>query len=411
MSFFNMLGLNGLFGGGQDRFTKTPLPRPKSLYLGKSATWEDCTGRESELYRTTPELFAVVNKRAEMFSNGIYKHYRVNRNGKVEEVNDSAILKVLEKPNVVQSRNEWMENRMINQSLYGNDYTFANYALPTSSVPAALWNLIPNRMGIHRTGKIWRQVNISDIIEKYEYRVDGGVNDIFMPNDIFHNKTPNPEDPLIGISPLEALQMPLSNIRLSYGFRNIIMKEHGALGFITASGGDSSGPIPLSEEQRQQIEDEYSKDYGMFDGQSRFKIIDTPVDYKSTTFPTKDMMLFEEVTADKLALIDAYGLNIHVFSQEKGSTFANAQEGKKMAYQDCIVPYAEQDCYGLSILLKLIEKGEWIELDYSHLECMQENELEKADVLTKKAEAYAKLKETGDFSIDNMKKIFTEFEL
>lgn len=396
---------------GKDRYTKTPIPQAQSVYLGKSATWQNVNGFETMLYSTTPELKAVIDKKAVLFSNGVYKHYRMSNSGKVELIENSPIVNRLENPNVLQSRNEWMENRVINQCLYGNDYTYALYGSRLAD-PKALWNLIPNRMIINRTGKIWDQLDIKGIISSYEYMNDDYTqNTIFNPRDIFHNKTPNPLDPLVGISPLEALQMPISNIRLAYGYRNVTMDELGALGFITAPKGDSMGPIPLTEEDRLQISKEYSKNYGIHEKQARIKIVNTPVEFIKTSPATKDMMLFEEITADKMAIIDEYGLNVNVFSSEKGSTYENAREGKKSAYQDSIIPYAEKDCFGLSVLLGLIEKVEWIELDYSHLECLQEDQVKKAEALQKKAFAYSKLKETGDFTSDNMRKIFTEFEL
>lgn len=412
MDFINAFGLGNFFGSGKDRWVKTPTYLPPSVYLGKSATWQDISGREAYLYRTTPELKAVIDKKAVLFSNGVYKHYKVNSKGKPEEIENSPIVARLENPNVLQSRNLWMENRMINQCLFGNDYTYSNYGTRLSEAPAALWNLIPNRIIINRTGSIWDQTSIEGIIQSYEEITDAkSANNIFEPKDIFHNKSSNPLDPLVGLSPLEALQMPISNIRLSYGFRNVMMDEHGALGFITAQKGDSMGPIPLTPEDRIEIEKEYTKTHGIHDGQARVKIINTPVDFKSTSAPTKDLMLFEEVTADKMAILDEYGLNTHVFASEKGSTYENAREGKKMAYQDSIIPYAEKDCYGLSVLMGLVDQVQWVELDYSHLECLQEDQVKKAETLQKKALAYRALKETGDFSFQNMKVIFDEFDI
>jgi len=402
--------LRGFFGGdGRDRYTETPFQYPQHVYLGKSAVWQNIGGQEAVLYRTTPELKAVINKKAVLFSNGVYKHYKIGRDGKPELIENSPIVDRLENPNVLQSRNEWMEQRMINQCLYGNDYTYALYGTNSALAvaPSAIWNLIPNRMIINRTGLIWKETDINKIVSSYEFQNDGTTaNTIFDPKEIFHNKTPNPEDPLIGISPLESLQMPISNIRLSYGFRNVIMADHGALGFITSDGKDQMGPIPMTPEQKKDIERQYSKDYGIKNGQSRVKIIDAVAKWQATTFPTKDLMLFEEISADRQAIINEYGLNTNVFADEKGATYENAREGKKSAYQDSIIPYAEKDCFGLSWLLGLVLKGEWIELDYYHLECLQENEKEKAETLEKKALALSTALKDGVLSKEKYAEIF-----
>ena len=52
-------------------------------------------------------------------------------------------------------------------------------------------------------------------------------------------------------------------------------------------------------------------------------ITESQVSWQPMSYPTKDLMLFEELNADKIALIDAYGLNVNLFSSERGTTFSN----------------------------------------------------------------------------------------
>jgi hypothetical protein len=123
------------------------------------------------------------------------------------------------------------------------------------------------------------------------------------------------------------------------------------------------------------------------------------------TFPTKDLMLFEEINDDFLTIIDAYGLNANIFSRQTGSTYENLSEGIKQAYQSTIIPEAEELAMNRSQLFNLISKGEWLELDYSHIAVLQENEREKAEVLEKKANAMKTLSELGIYEVDDLKQI------
>lgn len=389
---------------GDSKYTDTPFPYSRPVNLQKSATWVNIGGAEFELYKTTPELFAIINKIATLRTNGVFKHYKLNSQGEKEEVLDSDYVKLLNNPNVLQSSEIWQINRTVNQLIYGNDYTNALKGSRLTEIPSALWNLAPNKMIINRTGKIWKQTDIDKIITSYELLNDGYANDIFKPSEILHIKSANSLDPLVGVSPFEALQRPISNIRLSYAFRNVIMDEHGALGFISGDNKDTMGTIPMTPEQRLDIEKQYSKSHGIRKGQAKVRIHSTPTKWQSTSFKTKDLMLFEEIDADKRALLDAYGVNENVFSGSK-STYENVKEGLKSTYQDAVIPLSNKDCNGLSEFLGLTEKGEFIEQDYSHIECLQENEGTKATTANLKADAYTKLKATGDFTEEEIKEI------
>jgi hypothetical protein len=131
----------------------------------------------------------------------------------------------------------------------------------------------------------------------------------------------------------------------------------------------------------------------------------TSLNWQPMTFPTKDLMLFEEINDDFLTIIDAYGLNANIFSRQTGSTYENLSEGIKQAYQSTIIPEAEELAMNRSQLFGLISKGEWLELDYSHISVLQENEREKAEVLEKKANAMKTLSELGIYEVDDLKQI------
>ena len=76
-----------------------------------------------------------------------------------------------------------------------------------------------------------------------------------------------------------------------------------------------------------------------------------------------------------------------------------------MAYQDGIIPYAEDFTYNLTKFLKLDLEGEWIELDYSHVESLKDNEKNKAEIHKLKAEAYNTLLQSGSFDPEILKEI------
>jgi hypothetical protein len=118
-------------------------------------------------------------------------------------------------------------------------------------------------------------------------------------------------------------------------------------------------------------------------------------------------MLFEEIDEDFLTIIDNYGLNANIFSRSKGSTFENLNEGLKQAYQSTIIPEAEELALNRSEMFGLLQKGEWLELDFSHIPVLQENSKEKAEILEKKANAINTLIQSGVYTKTEIQQIIT----
>ena len=348
------------------------------------------TNNEFNLYTTTPELFIVVNKFATMFSNGVFviKDYKTNK-----VIENHPLLKLLEKPNPLMNRNTWLMDIAVNYNIYGASYIHKNQGSALSEYPSILMNLPNADLSIKKTGKIYLATSIEEMIEFYRLR---STNDKIDTNEVIALKRYNSSDPCKGLSPLEALQMPLTNIRGAYGFRNVNITKKGALGIISADGRDSIGSLTLEEQDKLDLEKQFTtQTHGIFDGQSSVKFSSKPINYQHLSYPIKDSMLFEEVSENMMKIIDAYGLNRNIFSSKEGAKFANLAEGLRMAYQDAIIPFAELFCFALNDALGLFDKNIYVELDYSHIPVMKDNESEKATTVKTQAEAVKILIENG----------------
>lgn len=124
-------------------------------------------------------------------------------------------------------------------------------------------------------------------------------------------------------------------------------------------------------------------------------ITEADVQWSPMSYPTKDLLLFEELTADKLAIVDAYGLNSYIFSQEKGATFSNVRDGIRMAYTDTIIPETQQMYDSISEQLGLEAEGLRLLADFSHIPVLQKDEQESASALNTRADALNKIQAAG----------------
>lgn len=391
--------LTTLFGRS---YTKTTQTGFNQILTGKPQFLYPDTWDAYNIYMTTPQLYAVIQRRGFLLSSGVWKHYKTV-NGKPVLIENSPVVKVLENPNPLMKGNDLIRQWNENKCVFGNNFEYVGR--PASMLPPALLtNLPPAQMEIIVSKKWWSQNKIEKIIS--EYRLHDGDDITPIPtNEINQTRYISGANPVKGESPMTSLFMPISNIRGAYAFRNVIINRKGALGILSNQAKDSSGAIPLSDIERKRLTDEYQRLYGIQDDQLQTIMTNSSLKWQAMTFPTKDLMLFEEVNDNFRAIIDAYGLNENIFSREKSSTFDNLAEGIKQAYQSTIIPEAEELAMNRSQLFGLLERGEWLELDYSNIEVLQENQKEKAEVLERKANAMRTLIEVGPYSVQEIKDI------
>ncbi len=129
--------------------------------------------------------------------------------------------------------------------------------------------------------------------------------------------------------------------------------------------------IHLSQESRKKLSKDVSRNYGIGRDQARLIITNASVKFQHTAYPMKDMLLLEEVDADKQVIIDTYGLNVNIFSS-KTATFENVKNAIIQCYQDTIIPEADEFTQALSTFLK-VPKGTRLVASYDHLSIMKEN--------------------------------------
>lgn len=377
------------WGRGNDRYTRTPAGYrvdPDFEYNKREAVWEVIKGREMELFDTTGKLNAVIMRHASMFANGRFVHKKKDGTKEGKVIQDSKLVEILENPNPLQSGEEWLTEVAVNYWVYGNNLILPVKSSSLLEYPNIINNLPWEQVTIKTTGKRWNQPKATGIIKEYRLKYDVSNDDVYRADQVIHFRRSGGKSSIVGKSLLEAYHMEISNIRGAMGYRNVNINNKGALGILANKSSDGSGRLALSQDDRIKLEKQSQDEtHGQFHGQSKIKVVDGDVNFIHTSLGIKENMLFEEVDADMKALIDGVQLNDNIFSKEKSKIQANLLEGLKMGYQDGIFPFAGRFCSLLKRGLEL-PSDEWLELDYSHLPCFQEDQKDKSEVDKKKAE-------------------------
>ena len=377
--FYPIGGIKGwlfrqLFGGSQQAAAFN-----QSFILNKNQPiWIDMENLLG-VYLTVPHLRAIIDKKAEMFSNA--ELYVVDKDG--NRVDNPDVEKLLRNPNPLQNQQNYMYQWLVYYEVFAQCFEYKmKPEISFSPLPRVMWNLPPSNIAVKPTGKIWDQTTLDGIIAGYEmqHAEDGSVIRNFLPSQIIHTTQGVSNKYIVGESKLNTLQKPLSNIVGALRTRNCIIFDRGALGIISSESKDSVGGIPLGDKEKKALEAQLRRDYGIQDDQMRTLITAASLKYTPMTYPTKDLMLFEEIEDDVNAICAAFGMARDLFPSTKGATYENMKEAERGTYQNTLQPLLDLWCMSRTQdpdISKGLKDGQSIEGSYEYLAVMKNDELKE----------------------------------
>ena len=374
----------GWTSGNTDKFMQFLNNRKQSYYGVKDAVWVD-TDKPFELYLQVPELRTVIDKRASMMASGM----PILKNSDGETVTDHQwVFDLIAKPNPTQSWSDVIYSLSVNDGLFANAFAYCpqrSFDIRNLIVP-----LPSSKVKLKLSGRYLDQMETGGMIENYHFYYDGKEYEKIEIDDMVYINTPDGIHLVNPKNRIETLRYPLSNIIAQYKKRNVLLENLSAVGILSSNQSDLGGSLPMTPDEKRKIQRDWGKR-----NKDQIVITESNVDWTPMSYPTKQLMLFEELDADKRAIIDAYGMSQYLFSSEKGATFTNVFEGMRMTYQDTIIPETEQLYSTLSHQLGLTDQGLQLCADFSHVAVLQQDQVLQSDALDKRANAVLKILESG----------------
>lgn len=359
------------------------MPPSYQVWGKQEAVWVD-TGDAWRLYIDIPELRSVINKRATMMASNEPKLY----DKKGEQIESHWLLDLINTPNATQSWSDVVYSLSVQDALYSNVVAYA--PIRSFNIRNMIVPLPANKVEIRLSGKKLKQMDIENLIDGFVFVYDDGSKEYIEWKDALYLTSADGMNLVKTISRIDSLKYPLSNIQAQYHKRNVLLENIGAIGILSTQQNDMGGAIPMTPEEREKIQrDWYTRQ------KDELIITESNVQWQPMSYPTKDLMLFEELNADKLAIIDAYGLNSNLFSSEKGATFSNVKDSVRMVYTDTIIPETQQMYNSLISQFGLDKEGYYLEACFDHLPVLQTDHKEKAEVLKTNAETLKLIQEMG----------------
>lgn len=342
-------------------------------------------------YNENPVVQAIINIKADAMANMRFsvKELKTGEIIPLEsyDKDQGKLYGLISQPNPLQSTMEWIKQLKVNYEVFGNSYAYASIPVGwennfTYEDINVINNLHPYCVAPILTGKWLEATTKDEIIKEYKFSGINGTPNLFPTNQVFHTNSVNiklDKNFTEGRSELIALQKPISNIDAAYESRNVLIYKRGALGILTSEKKDEAmGNLPLSNQELELIQKEFEK-YGLMDDQWAQLISPMPLKYQKMAMNVKELMLFEEVESDAIAIANSFGVPKNLMEYYvKGSTFKNLDASEKRFYDSTIIPEANLFMNGLNNFFKTKELGIQLIGSFDHLNCLQINKKEEA---------------------------------
>lgn len=343
-------------------------------------------------YYENPVVQAAVNIKAEAFANMEFL-VRDLKSGEEIPLNEyeadrGALYNLIQRPNPLQGTYEWLRQMKVNYEVFQNAYLYASVPVGWENSfdyrdVKVINNLAPYSISPILTGKWLDATNKDEIISNYRLELfNGGKRDL-PTNTVLHINGINitmDETFTQGKSKLLALQRPISNIDAAYESRNVMILRRGALGMLTSDKKDDAmGVIPLRGDEIEEVQEAFKK-YGLLEDQYSYMISPQPLRYERMAMSVKELMLFEEVESDAIAVANALGIpELLLKYYIQGGTFENLNLSEKRLYDSTIIPESRDFMNSLNSFLGTHEYDIELLGSYDHLNILQPNQKEEAE--------------------------------
>jgi len=334
-----------------------------------------------ELFYSLPEIFAPVHEIAKRVADAQWE-LRKDWNDEVD-YNDETFNKLFSQPNPLVSFKDHVYQAVCYEILTGKQLWFFNKpsALPDEYKSIVAWWNLPAHLVTAEVVKgkdPYTATTISDFVKYWKKGTRTFDTDRVLPICNLNLSTGTNINDVKSL--LLGAEKAIKNLIPVYEARGVIYIKRGAMGFLVSNKKDDSGMVALTKKEKQELNNDVDRNYGLTNGKSTIGVTNQPVSFVKTSMSISEMQPFDETLADANAIYKVLRVPKHLVPSKDNSTFANADADMKAFYTDVIIPWASRYAEMWTSYMKLKDFRRYIKADYSHISFLQVNRKEKADV-------------------------------
>ncbi len=318
-----------------------------------------------------------------------------------ERLKDTEWVNLLNNPNSLQSKQDWLIQYEWYRLAYG--WTYQRPYGSVGMTPTAVFNLnpryieFPNKM---QSSIIFTTEDEQRFFEqKFNYDEPDQdtrsieFKDVMMYFDIANGLSEGKSSIVTSPSRLASVIKSVSNIGLGLDAENTIIQTNGRELFSQdTKGGALNIQQAMDKGDRQDIQDKLINKYNVSRG-NRSVVTNKPVDWTNISMKLNDLGFVESGANNSKYITQMYEVPNELYKAfMRGDTFENQKEALIGMYEKTIQPVADDLA---STWTNYFELDQPIKASFDHLPVMQHTENIKAEKLLKVAMAYEKLVNAG----------------
>lgn len=285
------------------------------------------------------------------------------------DVKTGAVRFLLDNPNSKQPPRQFHELIISNLGLSGQAFIFKEDGKCIDKLPTYLQIVNPARMKL-------KPEDVDDFDNVISWTLLGkNHREIKIdPRGIIHIKLPNPYDPKIGLSPIQALRASIDSDYAARLHNAYMMENHGRISGIVSF--DNSN---LTPEQLKDYAKIFNESFGGSENAGKTAFLNN-AEYTAINQTMKDMDWLEGMKVSREEICAGYNVPPIIAGDFTHGTYSNYEEAAKQLWTGCLIPLGRRitDVFQKEIVDKFQRPSALLEFDVeNNVEALREDMTEK----------------------------------
>lgn len=315
-------------------------------------------------------------------------------NGESKDLGDTEILKEIQKLKI----DDVIQQLIINGNVYIQKKNTPGFNSPTGLEvlhSPSIYNIPQYSLDQYGTP----QLNIPEYENPlicYKQELQNAMLKRIELDEIIHIKDSNPRKKganyYYGASRVYAAVQSLNVMKNLYETINTILSAKGALGFLSRTSKTGELDPMMWKDIIEELEEKINNEYGTTEGKKAIMATFGDVRWNRMNAPINDYLPIELNSQEFAQLCNQLGGIPDILFNSKGNTtYNNYETALKVFYINCLQPILSNIYSTISINLGLNKVNEWIEVDYSEIEALKDDEKSEYESKLIEYEYYTKL--------------------
>ena len=383
----------------------------KGVYDRKAVTFDmRLDSEKARALMTCTPFYMVCDRLGAMAARGTVSVTDADGN---EKASSNDLRRLLQSPNPLQTWTGFIKQVELQLSAFG--YCPITLVRATAkAMPKAMWIIPAERFRMYGTGKQFSQFEMDGVIYRAVIRTTSRWEDAYtlQPYEyiLIYNSSfiigDGDKHVVDFITPSDSLSSAVSNWTAAMAATHTLLVNGGPKGILYSnpSSSDDMGNTQLTRDAEREVMDRFQRNYGLVGQEYPILVTRYPLGWLPLDYNSDQLKLPETDEHATKTICNALGVNYNLFADAK---YDNQESAKKGTYQDIVIPDSNKICEALT--RSLCRPGEFITMDFSDVECLQDDRKAMADTVKQAADAYGKLVSDGLITIEEARLGLSEY--